>query len=55
MDDLEFLKWIYERMVMVHGENQNADYMKRFRRLLADMQCRQEEANNETCTSKRVG
>jgi hypothetical protein len=34
MDDTEFLNWIYERLVRVHGETPNRDYMHRFRRLI---------------------
>lgn len=37
MDDLDFMKWIYERMVEVHGEDPNLDYMRRFRSLLIKM------------------
>jgi len=33
-DDLEHLKWMYERMVEVHKEPINVDYMIRFRKIL---------------------
>ncbi len=31
MKDKEFLQWIYDRMVNVHNENPNTDYMIKFR------------------------
>ena len=33
-EDMNHLWWILERMVTVHGENRNVDYMKRFGRIL---------------------
>lgn len=36
-DDLDHLKFIYERMVQVHGEKINIDYMLRFKNILIDM------------------
>lgn len=31
MKDKEFLNWIYERLVHVHGEPENVDYMNKLR------------------------
>lgn len=32
--DCEHLEWIYQRMIHVHGENPNYDYMLKFRQML---------------------
>ena len=32
--NIEHLKWIYERMVHVHKENENLDYMIKFREII---------------------
>ena len=37
MSDKEFLKWIYERLVEVHNENENYDYMWRFRKIIEQL------------------
>jgi hypothetical protein len=37
MSDKEFLNWIYERMIYVHGENKNVDYMLTFKKLIDKM------------------
>lgn len=37
MTDKEFLTWIYERMIHVHGENPNVDYMLKFKDVLQGM------------------
>lgn len=34
---MEFLNWIYERMVEVHHENPNYDYMLRFKSIIDGM------------------
>ena len=34
MSDKEFLEWIYNRMINVHHENPNVDYMLKFREIL---------------------
>ena len=34
MSDKEFLTWIYNRMIEVHGENPRVDYMLKLRELL---------------------
>ncbi len=34
MTDTEFLNWIYERLVHVHGESPNVDYMHRLKRII---------------------
>ena len=36
MSDKEFLQWIYNRMIYVHGEKHNTDYMKRFYKIVHD-------------------
>lgn len=32
--DIKHLEWVYERMKYVHNENENHDYMIRFREIL---------------------
>lgn len=32
--DHDHLNWIYERMKFVHGENENVDYMLKFKEIL---------------------
>lgn len=32
--DIKHLEWVYERMKYVHNENENNDYMIRFRKIL---------------------
>ena len=32
--DIKHLEWVYERMKYVHNENENYDYMIRFREIL---------------------
>ena len=32
----EFLQWVHDRMVEVHGENKNYDYMHRFREIIKE-------------------
>jgi hypothetical protein len=34
---LSHLEWIYGRMIYVHGENENVDYMIRFREILEQL------------------
>ena len=36
-EDADHLSFIYERMAHVHGENQQVDYMLRFRKIIATM------------------
>lgn len=35
MKDREFLWWLHERLVSVHGEADNADYMWKLRNIIA--------------------
>ena len=35
MKDREFLWWLHERLVSVHGEQDNADYMWKLRNIIA--------------------
>ena len=30
----EFLEWIYERLINIHKENPNIDYMRRLRKII---------------------
>jgi len=34
MSDKEFLEWIYNRLVFVHGESVNVDYMIRLKKII---------------------
>lgn len=36
MNDKEFLKWLYERLMFVHGEPPCADYMQKLETLIAE-------------------
>lgn len=33
-DEKKFLMWIYERLINVHGENPNMDYMLKLKELI---------------------
>lgn len=33
-EDIEHLEWIFGRMIEVHGEHENFDYMNRFRNII---------------------
>jgi hypothetical protein len=35
MEDKEFLQWIHDRLIDVHGENPNFDYMHRLRTIIS--------------------
>jgi hypothetical protein len=35
--DKEHLEWIYHRMIEIHGENPNYDYMIKFREILENL------------------
>ena len=37
MKNSEHLQWIFNRLVEVHGENPNYDYMHRFREIINDV------------------
>lgn len=37
MNDIEFLAWIRDRLVSVHGEDIHMDYMRRFNRIIDAM------------------
>lgn len=47
-EELEHLKWIYERMVCRLDQNPRSDYMLRFRKILNQEQTRMIERNK--CT-----
>lgn len=36
MTNKEFLQWIHDRMINVHNENENCDYMHKLRKLIDD-------------------
>ena len=36
MNNVEFLQWIYDRLVNVHGENESYDYMHKFKAIIAN-------------------
>lgn len=46
MKDSEFLLWIHNRLVDVHGENKNCDYMHKMREIITrvDLQEQMNEA-----------
>jgi len=37
MEDDEFLQWIYDRLVHVHGESPNFDYMHKLRAMISEL------------------
>jgi hypothetical protein len=37
--DSEFLEWIHDRLVEVHGENDLTDYMGKLRRVISRVKC----------------
>lgn len=45
MKDKEFLMWIHERLVNVHGENECFDYMHKLRAVIAATNSEQETPN----------
>ena len=36
MSDKEFLQWIHDRLVNVHNENENFDYMIKLRKIIKE-------------------
>lgn len=38
MSDKEFLQWIHDRLVLIHGENENFDYMWKLRSIISNTQ-----------------
>jgi hypothetical protein len=36
-EDIKHLQWIYDRMVNVHGENENYDYMIKFKEIIEQL------------------
>lgn len=56
MTDSEFLQWIHDRMVFVHGENKNVDYLHRLRGIIAAPTDPVVEANRQLLLDRsRVG
>jgi hypothetical protein len=37
-EDLRHLRWIHSRLIKVHGENPNVDYMVKFKALLDELE-----------------
>ena len=35
--DIKHLQWVYDRMVNVHGENENYDYMIKFKEIIEQL------------------
>lgn len=38
MNDKEFLEWIYQRLLKVHKENKNVDYMHKLKNIIDGME-----------------
>jgi len=36
-EDKEFLEWIYLRMINLYNENENTDYMIKFKKIIDDL------------------
>ena len=34
MTDKEFLKWLYERLISIHGENKHCDYIHKLNAII---------------------
>jgi len=45
MKDREFLWWIHNRLITVHGENENYDYMHKFRSVIWTVPAEQKTPN----------
>jgi len=41
MSNVEHLEWVYGRMKNVHGENENLDYMIRFKSIIDDLKSKE--------------
>lgn len=41
LTDQQFLMWIHERLIIVHGESHLVDYMHHLREIIADTDARQ--------------
>lgn len=54
MNDKEFLMWVYERLVHVHGENPNSDYMHRFQRIIKSMEKESAIMENATAGNDKI-
>lgn len=50
MKDREFLTWIHERLVHVHNENNNMDYMWKLRSIIQSIPEDQASPNTTTKT-----
>ena len=54
MKDREFLKWIHGRLIEVHGENENFDYMWKLRSVIEATDVNQETASTCMTTYKQL-
>lgn len=48
MDDIDFLKWIADRLVNVYGESENVDFVQKLRTMTKPVQT----AKKECCDCK---
>jgi len=48
-DEVIHLRWIYHRLVNVHGENKNYDYMLKLNKIIK----KEENKNEHTSNSKK--
>lgn len=55
MNDTEFLEWIYERLVYVHGENEKLDYMITFKKAITKMKVIENQMQDQNEESKKHG
>lgn len=51
MNDREFLCWLHERLVIVHGEDRCVDYMHKLRAIIRDTPKDRVSPNNACCNS----
>ena len=53
--DIENLEWIYNRMIHVHGENKDFDYMIKFRSILNEMNLEEQNLNEPQKPQLSIG
>ena len=46
MSDSEHLQWIHDRIVNVYGENENVDFLIRFRTIINEFLNQNKDENN---------
>ena len=63
MKNKDFLKWIYDRMVNIHNENPNLDYMHKFKYIIygntevfivLDLDASDEDIIWDVCSTKEL-